>query len=104
MNSFGKDIRHRWLLDENVAFLNHGSFGACPRDVLVAQSEWRNKMERQLVKFITVEAPIALKDSLTKLGTFVGANEQDIVFVDNATTGVNAVVRSLMPTFKPGDE
>lgn len=104
MHKFGKEIRNRWLLDEDVAFLNHGSFGACPRDVLVAQSEWRTKMERQLVKFITVEAPPAMKDSLTKLGAFVGAKEQDIVFVDNATTGVNAVVRSLMPKFKPGDE
>ncbi|MFI5263819.1 MAG: aminotransferase class V-fold PLP-dependent enzyme [Candidatus Kapaibacterium sp.] len=104
MDSFGKEIRHRWLLDENVAFLNHGSFGACPRDVLVAQSEWRTKMETQLVKFITVDAPVAMKDSLTKLGAFVGAKEDDIVFVDNATTAVNAVVRSLMPKFKPGDE
>ncbi len=104
MQNFGKEIRSRWLLDENVAFLNHGSFGACPRDVLVAQSEWRTKMEQQLVHFITVEAPIALKDSLTKLGAFIHAKEQDIVFVDNATTAVNAVVRSLMPTFKPGDE
>jgi len=104
MNNFGKEIRKRWLLDEDVAFLNHGSFGACPRDVLVAQSEWRTKMERQLVHFITVEAPIAMKDSLTKLCDFVGAKEQDIVFVDNATTAVNAVVRSLMPRFKQGDE
>ncbi len=104
MHNFGKEIRKRWLLDEDVAFMNHGSFGACPRDVLVAQSEWRTKMEQQLVKFITVDAPIGLKDSLTKLGAFVGAKEQDIVFVENATSGVNAVVRSLMPTFKPGDE
>jgi isopenicillin-N epimerase len=104
MQEFGKEIRKRWLLDEDVAFLNHGSFGACPRDVLVAQSEWRTKMETQLVKFITVEAPLAMKDSLTKLGIFINAKESDIVFVDNATTAVNAVVRSLMPKFKPGDE
>ncbi|MDP4219217.1 MAG: aminotransferase class V-fold PLP-dependent enzyme [Bacteroidota bacterium] len=104
MSQFGKEIRKRWLLDEDVAFMNHGSFGACPRDVLVAQSEWRNKMERQLVKFITVEAPPATTDALTRLGEFIGAKEKDIVFVDNATTAVNAVVRSLMPKFKPGDE
>jgi isopenicillin-N epimerase len=104
MSDFGKEFRKRWLLDDDVAFLNHGSFGACPRDVLVAQSEWRTKMERQLVKFLTVEAAPAMKDSLTKLGNFINAKESDIVFVDNATSGVNAVVRSLMPTFKPGDE
>src|SRR2546423_12060824 len=104
MIDFGKEFRKRWLLDDDIAFLNHGSFGACPRDVLTAQSEWRIKMERQLVKFLTVEAPPALKDSLTKLAGFIGAKESDIVFVENATTGVNAVVRSLMPKFKPGDE
>jgi isopenicillin-N epimerase len=104
MQEFGKEIRKRWLLDEDVAFLNHGSFGACPRDVLVAQSEWRTKMETQLVKFITVDAHPAMLDASTKLAQFVNAKESDIVFVDNATTGVNAVVRSLMPKFKPGDE
>src|SRR5204862_8157030 len=83
MQNFGKEIRSRWLLDEDVAFLNHGSFGACPRDVLVAQSEWRTKMEHQLVKFITVDAHPPMLDSLTKLGEFVNAKESDIVFVDN---------------------
>lgn len=101
---FGKEIRKRWLLDENVAFLNHGSFGACPRDVLVAQSEWRSQMEKQLVKFITVDAHPAMLNSLTQLGEFVNAKESDIVFLDNATSAVNAVVRSLMPKWKQGDE
>jgi isopenicillin-N epimerase len=104
MQEFGKEIRKRWLLDEHVAFLNHGSFGACPRDVLVAQSEWRTKMETQLVKFITVDAHPAMLDASTKLAEFVNAKESDIVFVDNATTAVNAVVRSIMWKFKPGDE
>jgi isopenicillin-N epimerase len=104
MTLFGKDIRHRWLLEEDLHFLNHGSFGACPRDVLVAQSEWRSKMEMQPVKFFTVDAPEGLKRAKKMLADFVGAKDENTVFVENATTGINAVVRSIMPAFGAGDE
>jgi len=104
MSPFGKDIRNRWLLEEDLHFLNHGSFGACPRDVLVAQSEWRSKMETQLVKFFTVEAPEGLKRAKKMLSEFIGATDDNVVFVENATSGINAVVRSWMPTFRTGDE
>lgn len=101
---FGKAIRGRWLLEDDLHFLNHGSFGACPRDVLIAQSEWRSKMERQPVHFITVEAPEQLIKSKKLVSDFLGAQTENVVFVENATSGVNAVVRSLMPTWKAGDE
>jgi isopenicillin-N epimerase len=104
MTEFGKAIKHRWLLEEDLHFLNHGSFGACPRDVLVAQSEWRTKMEQQPVHFITVEAAKQLPEAKKKLARFVGARDENIVFVENATSGINAVVRSLMPSWQKGDE
>lgn len=104
MPNLGKNIRNRWLLDEKVHFLNHGSFGACPRDVLFAQSDWRNLMEKQPVYFFQVEAPKGLAKAKKKLSEFVNAKEENIVFVENATMGINAVVRSLMPTWKRGDE
>ncbi len=101
---FGRTIRNRWLLEEDLHFLNHGSFGACPRDVLIAQSEWRTKMERQPVHFITVEAPEQMKVAKKAVSDFLGAKDTNIAFVENATSGINAVVRSLMPEWKEGDE
>src|SRR6188768_4263657 len=104
MADFGKPIRNRWLLEENVRFLNHGSFGACPRDVLFAQSDWRNLMEKQPVYFFQVEAPKGLAQAKAKLAEFVKAKDANVVFVENATMGINAVVRSLMPSWQKDDE
>jgi isopenicillin-N epimerase len=101
---FGKSIRSEWLLDEDVIFLNHGSFGACPRTVLDVQNEWRKKLEAEPVRFMTRELPKYLDAARQELSGFVGAQAEDLVFVQNATDGANAVLRSLLPTFKPGDE
>src|SRR5438045_7155148 len=101
---FGKEIRSKWLLDENVIFLNHGSFGACPREVLEVQRDWRDRLETEPVRFMVRELPKHLDAARHELATFVGAKTEDLVFVQNATDGANAVLRSLLPTFKPGDE
>ena len=101
---FGKAIRNEWLLDDDVIFLNHGSFGACPRSVLAIQSEWRSRMEAEPVRFMTRELPQHLDAARAELSNFVGSHVDDLVFVQNATDGANAVLRSLLPTFKPGDE
>ncbi len=102
--TFGKEIRNEWLLDEDVIFLNHGSFGACPRSVLAVQREWQEQMEAEPVRFMTRELPQHLDAARTELAAFLGSHAEDLVFVQNATDGANAVLRSLLPTFKPGDE
>lgn len=90
-----------WLLDPDVAYLNHGSFGACPRPVLEHQSALRARMEAEPIQFFAnLEEPADLVRSV--LGQFVGADPDDLAFVVNATTGVNTVLRSL--DFEPGDE
>lgn len=96
--------RHRahWLLDPEVSFLNHGSFGACPEIVLEHQSELRERLERQPVQFMVRELESMLDASREQLAAFLGAEPSDLAFVPNATAGVNAVVRSLR--FEPGDE
>lgn len=98
----GRAARALWLLEADTTFLNHGSFGATPRTVLAAQDDVRLQMERQPVRFFTSEAPVLLRASAERLGAFLGAEGRDLAFVENATTGVNAVVRSL--ALQPGDE
>ncbi len=90
-----------WMLDREVIFLNHGSFGACPRPVLEYQSAVRSRMESEPVLFFRRLEELA-DQARSSLGTFVGADPDDLAFVTNATTGVNTVLRSL--DFEPGDE
>jgi isopenicillin-N epimerase len=91
-----------WLLDPSVAFLNHGSFGACPRAILDHQSALRLRLEREPVDFLVRELPDLLAGAREALAGFVCAEPEDLAFVPNVTAGVNAVVRSL--AFEPGDE
>lgn len=94
-SAFGDDHAHHWELEPGVAFLNHGSFGACPRVVLARQAEIRQRMERQPVRFFTREAPRLLDEARQALASFVGADAGALAFVPNASTGINAVLRSV---------
>jgi isopenicillin-N epimerase len=85
-----------------VTFLNHGSFGACPKQVLEFQQRLRSQLEHEPLRFFGREWEPLLDDARSKLAAFVDADVQDLVFVPNATTGVNSVLRSL--TFSPEDE
>jgi isopenicillin-N epimerase len=85
-----------------VLYLNHGSFGACPSAVLAVQAALRQEMEREPVDFLAETLPARLNAARDSLAAFLGADPGDLVFVPNATAGVNAVLRSLR--FKPGDE
>lgn len=91
-----------WVLDPKVIFLNHGSFGSCPRPVLEFQQNLRLTIERQPVQFLVRDLESLLDNARGELGRFVGAEPDDLVFISNATTGINAVLRSL--SFQPGDE
>jgi isopenicillin-N epimerase len=93
---------HLWALDPGIVFLNHGSFGACPAEILRHQAALRAEMEAEPVRFLSRELEGRLDAARATLGAFVGADPEDLAFVTNATGGVNAVLRSL--AFSAGDE
>ncbi len=95
-------MKHLFALDPDVTFLNHGSFGACPRSVLAEQHRLRERLEAEPVRFFMREYEPLLDAARDALGRFIGCDGDELAFVTNATTAVNAVLRSL--DFSPGDE
>jgi isopenicillin-N epimerase len=97
-----QDWSHHWSLDHSITFLNHGSFGACPRAVLEQQQVLRSQLEQEPVRFFALELEPLLDAARQQLASFVGATANELAFVPNATTGINTVLQSLV--FQPGDE
>jgi isopenicillin-N epimerase len=102
---FGESVRPRFAIDfgdaeRPVTFLNHGSFGATPRAVLEAQRSWIEALEAQPLAFYRAW-PARIRQVAARVAEALGADPQDLVFVDNASTGVTAVLRSLR--LQPGD-
>ncbi|MCB9433031.1 MAG: aminotransferase class V-fold PLP-dependent enzyme [Ardenticatenaceae bacterium] len=93
-NSF----RDLFLLDPDVVFLNHGSFGATPRPVFEVYQAWQRQIERQPVKFIGRELTGYLQTARHALGTYLHVQGDDLVYIPNATFGVNIVARALSLT------
>ena len=86
--------RELFLLDPDVVFLNHGSYGACPKPVFERYQAWQRELEREPVDFISRRLPELLDHARAELGAFVGADGDDLTFVPNATTGVNMAARA----------
>jgi isopenicillin-N epimerase len=96
------NLQRLWSLDPGIDFLNHGSFGASPKPVLAFQARIQKRLERQPVRFFLEECEPLLDEARSTLAKFLRADAADLVFVPNATTGVNTVLRSLR--FRKGDE
>jgi isopenicillin-N epimerase len=91
-----------FAIDPAVVFLNHGSFGACPRPVLAEQARLRERLEADAIDFFLRQLPDLWDAARAKVAAFVGADPQDLVFVTNASQGVSTVLHSLR--FEAGDE
>jgi isopenicillin-N epimerase len=97
-----EDLRPLFYLDPTITYLNHGSFGATPRPVMEESFRWQLEMEREPVSFVDGQLDLALDAARDRLAPLVGAPADDLVFVTNATIGLNIVIRSL--DLKAGDE
>jgi isopenicillin-N epimerase len=101
-------LRSHFLLDEQITYLNHGSFGACPRPVFEAYQRWQLELERQPVLFLDRRVYELLAASRARLGAYLGADPDDLVYFPNPSTAVNMVARSLASPhvgfLRPGDE
>ena len=95
-------MRKHFLLSQDVTFLNHGSFGACPKPVFEKYQYWQRELERQPVQFMAEAIYKHLKSARDSLGNFIGCNGDDLFFVPNPTTGVNTIINNL--DLSPGEE
>jgi isopenicillin-N epimerase len=95
-------LRQEFLLDPDVVFLNHGSFGATPEPVFAEYGRWQRELERQPVEFLGRRAEGLLDEARAAMAVYLGCSRDDLVFIPNATTGINVVARSL--PLAPGDE
>ena len=111
MTTFGRSLRDQWYLDPDLTYLNHGTVGAPPKAVIAEQFRLMEEIERHPARFMLRELadtsgeaaePSRLRRAAAAVGPFVGVRPDDLLFVDNITTGVNAVLRSF--PFDPGDE
>lgn len=95
-------LKSLFLLDPDVTFLNHGSFGACPRPVFEEYQRWQRELESRPVEFLGRRATALLAEARAALAAYLGAPADDVVYFPNPTTAVNMVARSLR--LQPGDE
>lgn len=109
--AFGRALLEHWGLDPAITYLNHGTVGAVPREVLAAQQAVRDAIERNPARFllreladvrqIPMRMPPRMRTAIAPIAAFLGSDADDLVFVDNATAGCNAVLRSW--PFRPGE-
>jgi isopenicillin-N epimerase len=91
-----------WPLDPEIIYLNHGAFGSCPRPVQEIADALRGRFERTPMQFVLRDAESLIDQARVAAASLMGADGEDLVFVQNASTGVSTVLASL--PMRPGDE
>lgn len=95
-------MKSQFLLNPEITFLNHGSFGACPKPILENYQYWQNELEREPVQFILKKAPIYLQTAKEAVAQFMGCDANDFFFTANPTIAINTIMRSMK--LNSGDE
>ena len=95
-------MKDLFYLNKDITFLNHGSFGACPKPIFEEYQKWQLELEKEPVQFITVEAPKQLKLSREALANFLSCHADDLVYVQNPSTAFNIIIKNLK--LNAGDE
>src|SRR5712691_7579390 len=95
-------LQKEFLLDPDVVFLNHGSFGACPRPVFERYQLWQRELELRPIEFLGRRVHGLLAEARAGLADYLNVGHDDVVYVSNVTTALNIVARSL--PLEPGDE
>jgi isopenicillin-N epimerase len=95
-------MKDLYLLNPDITFLNHGSFGACPKTVFESYQNWQRELEKQPIQFMTVDVYKHLQSVRERLGEFVGCSSDDLIFIPNPTIAINTILRSL--DINSGDE
>ncbi|MBK9190687.1 MAG: aminotransferase class V-fold PLP-dependent enzyme [Crocinitomicaceae bacterium] len=95
-------MKELFYLNPEITFLNHGSFGACPKPIFEEYQRFQLDLEREPVNYITVETPRLLKESRQALAKFISCHEDDVVYVQNPSTAYNIIIKNLK--LNPGDE
>ena len=96
------EMRSTWSFPENVTYLNHGSFGPSPNSVQEASREWSARLETEPMDFFVRQMEDHLDQAAGRLGRFIGVDGKDLIFVDNATFGMNIVAANI--PLEPDDE
>src|SRR5690349_12259041 len=96
------NLKSQFLLNPDIVFLNHGSFGACPKPVFETFQRWQRELEYQPVEFIGRRVDGLLNDARAVLAKYLNVDSENLIFVTNATAGINIVARSLH--LQAGDE
>ncbi len=102
------NLKDHFLLNSELIFLNHGSFGACPRPVMEVYQAWQLELERQPVEFLDRRFADLLQDSRSKLAAYLQVQSDEVVYFHNPTTAINMVALNLIrdkdPFLTGGDE
>ncbi len=95
-------LKKLFMLDSNITYLNHGSFGACPKPIFENLIKYQKQLEYEPVKYLDIDILELLNKSRDYLSNYINCNKDDIVFFPNPSTALNTVIKSL--NLQTGDE